>query len=250
MESLRLPPGKILKTPASNARRIAAINEAMEWPGTHVAPSATWIYELRGGFSVGAHKPGKEANTSRKWVNAFDMLPLIRQGSSHVGFDSGFGDIFRAMFDVGTLSRHSRQDGAARILGALIYRAAWSLDHKEDPGAPGWRLSLPPDAADIIAEMPVLRIQTPSTAQDLPVVVILHFLEVLALNEDVKYFHRNGGRLKGSAGRTNTLQTCARALACGLGDEHPMTFAYGLSRGNGVASLQRQTALAYFPALG
>jgi hypothetical protein len=93
-----------------------------------------------------------------------------------------------------------------------------------------------------------VRIQTPSTEHDLSLTTLAFLLDVLALNEDTKYWHLRGSIT--AIGRPNTLQTCARALACGMDLEHPMEFAYAMTRGRGVATLTRSQAVRYFPSLG
>lgn len=244
---LALPRERTLNTQLSRAKRFAMIDESMGWPGDDSSPAHTWIYHLDSSYSVGVKKPGKEADSNRRYVNPFDMLPVIRHGEIRVPFDAGFNGIFRALYDIGTQSAHSRQEEAAQIFGGVLYRAAWALDHVSD-SAGKVRLTVDLSVRTAIERMPSRRIQTPTEEYDLPAWVLLHFLEALALNEDVKYFNRRGA-LHGSTGRPSTYKTCARALACGLGAEHPMDFAYGLSRGNGVAGLSRGKAETYFPAL-
>jgi hypothetical protein len=226
--------------------RITCIDEAKAWAGTHDSPKETWIYEVDR-HAIGAHKPGKEADPNRTRVNPFDMLPVIRDGEEVLSFDSGFGDIFRALYDIGSSNRQTSDEEATRLFGALIFRMGWALDHRQESDG-RTRLNISGDVRMLLDEMPPQRIRTPSLHHDLPVLTILYFLEVLALNEDTKYFARNGG-LKGSQGRTNTMQTCAGALACGLRLDHPMNFAYRLSRGNGVAGMSRNDAVRNFPAL-
>jgi hypothetical protein len=101
--------------------------------------------------------------------------------------------------------------------------------------------------------LPTVRVQSSTGPFDVTPVELLHLLEVLALNEDVKYWYKSGDkddeRSITSAGRPSTMKTCARALGAGLGDEHPMTFAYALTKGRGVASLARADAVSRFSEL-
>jgi len=242
---LVLPMRRILNSPESRTLRAASIEEAKRWPGDLQQSEETWVYLLKDEYSIGVSKPGKEANPARKYVNPYYMLPLIRRGDERIPFDAGFNDIFRALYDIGAQSVHTRQEEAAKTLGAVLFRAAWCLDHLQANGQV--RLKIPLPAFTAIQAMPSKRVQTPSREYDLPALVLLYFLEMLALNEDVKYAYRRGA--VGRTGRPSTYQTCTRALACGLGLEHPMIFAYGLSRGNGVATLPRVRAEAYFSAL-
>lgn len=203
------------------------------------------IYDVDDRFLVGVRMPGKESDPTRQDVNLYDMLPLIWRDGIASPFDSGFNDICRSLFDVGSTAQMSRSESAARTFGALLYRSSWALDHRLVNG----RMRYVPtdEALSRIATLPWVRVQTPSLEHDFPVTVLLFFLEVLALNEDVKYFVRRGQLT--TTGRPNTLQTCARALACGLGAEHPMDFGYSLMRGRGVAALTRDRAVAYFAEL-
>jgi hypothetical protein len=130
------------------------------------------------------------------------------------------------------------------MFGALLFRDAWFLDHVHNAGV--WRYTPPDEASSAVAGLPQTRIETPTSTIDMPPLVFLGLLEVLALNEDTKYWYLANYKITGATGRPNTLQTCARALACGLGDEHPMDFAYALMRGRGVAAMTRTKALAYF----
>lgn len=241
---LSLPPGRVLSR-AGRQLRATAISEAMGWPRPSQGTVDRVIYDVDDRFQVGVRMPGKEADPTRRDVNRFDMLPIIWRDGAANPFDSGFNDICRSLFDVGSAAHMTRSEGNARVLGALLYRLSWALDHREIEG----RVRYVPtdDAIARVATLPWVRIQTPSTEHDFPVTVFLFFLEVLALNEDMKYFVRR--RSITSTGRPNTLQTCARALACGLGAEHPMDFSYSLMRGRGVATLTRDRAVAYFADL-
>jgi hypothetical protein len=243
--TLSLPPGRGLNNTAGRERRADAIRDAMAFPRPAEGTLDTVIYDVDSRFQVGVRVPGKEADTSRQDVNPYDMLPIIWRDGDPKAFDSGFNDICRTLFDLGSNAQMTRSEGAARTVGALLYRLSWALDHRR---APEEMRYVPTDAAlSRISTLPWVRIQTPSAEHDFPVSVFLFFLEVLALNEDVKYFVRRE-RIT-STGRPNTLQTCARALACGLGAEHPMDFSYSLMRGRGVAALTRERAEAYFPEL-
>jgi hypothetical protein len=228
------------------ARRLAAITDATSWHRP-VWPTTIdrVIYDVDDRFSVGVRMPGKEADPSRQDVNLHDMLPLIWRDGTPSPFDSGFRDICRALFDLGSNAQMTRSERAARTVGTLLYRLSWALDHRT--GTFGTRYVPPDEALARISALPWVRVQTPSAEHDFPVSVFLFFLEVLALNEDVKYFGRNDTITK--TGRPSTLQTCARALATGLGDEHPMDFSYALMQGRGVAALTRDKAMTYFPEL-
>jgi hypothetical protein len=243
--SLSLPPSRSLNNADGRARRSAAIEEAISWPRPSSGTIDRVLYDVDSRFQVGVRMPGKEADESRTYVNRYDMLPLIWRDGAPKPFDSGFNDICRSLFDVGSSAQMTRSEGPARVFGALLYRASWALDHRRVGSSMRF---VPPDGSlSRVVTLPWVRVQTPSAEHDFPVSVFLFFLEVLALNEDIKYFARR--RTISATGRPNTLQTCARALACGLGSEHPMDFSYALMRGRGVATLTRERAIGYFPEL-
>jgi hypothetical protein len=252
--SLSLP-GKRLGTVESRSRREQAILESKTWPAPAKRTRFYPLYDhsdgLRQGARVGATKPGKETNPKRKYPNPFDMTPTAKLGGKLRPFDAGFGDVFRALYDLGASTVHQPQEPAARDVGALIFRNAWMLDHVSKAGVLRYG---PPVASTGLSTLPPIRVQSSSGPFDVSATELLFLLEVLALNEDVKYWYRSGARnlnrkVRGRTGRPSTLLSCSRALSCGLGDEHPMKFAYDLTKGRGVASLNLASALARFPSL-
>lgn len=196
---LSLPPG------ALNVRAIplreASVQEAIGWPNgpTVSAQVYTEIYRI-GLHSVGVRKPGKEAE--RPNPNVHDMLPAVAVGGADSGLLPTFQDIFLALENVVAVDHE-----AAEVLAALLFRQAFMLDHHPDVNG-HIRLRLPGSFALFEQRIP--------TIQGLPSRVYIHFLDVLALNEDVKYLPGRVGAAR-NAGRTNCLMTCAHVLAVGLG---------------------------------
>jgi len=247
---MKLPIPDRMYTPAIRTARAASAAEAAGWLTTAGGTGILQVYEgpsdlLPSGYSVGIRKPGKYASDERALPVPYDMLPIVWTGSTTRGFDAGFNDICRSLWNLGQASQQQRTEDAARLLGALLYRDACFVDHAEND-AGDWRYHPPIEAMNVISSLQETRIETLTATHDLPPGVFLSLLEIIALIEDTKYWDRAGRKVSGRTGRPNTLSTCARALACGLGYEHPMDFAYALMRGTGVASLTRDRAVSYF----
>ena len=113
MSSLSLP--RQLNTQERRDVRALTAEEAMSWSVPLEGHADTVVYELADGVAVGVRKPGKEAAFEGSRNNPFDMLPLIFNDGRAAPFDSGFKDLFRCLFDVGTSSRRTRQEDGRLI---------------------------------------------------------------------------------------------------------------------------------------
>jgi hypothetical protein len=234
-ESLSLPPGNL--GPLARPRKLAAIDEAVLWPrgpafGDRVF---TRVYEFPSlGFEVGVEKPGKEVFENPPNVN--DMLPSIYQHGRRWDLAPSFFDLYQ---EFQLISREARGQ-PLELMGCLLYRASYMLDHEFVDG--GWRWKPPEDVMQTITE------SIPHMA-GLPVEVFLTMVEVVALQEDVKY-QTLGYDVSKGAGRTNNLQTCAHLIAAFLGRINIVRFAGSLARPPaGVAPLPQTRAKAVFPLL-
>jgi DNA mismatch repair protein MutH len=130
-------------------------------------------------------------------------------------------------------------DSSLQVLGALFFRNAFMLDHQE-VARDTWRYS-PPELAVRYLE------SAGSTLGGVPVRAMLHLVEALALNEDVKY--NPPGSAFGPTGRQNNMLTCAHMTALFMNAVTMGGFVDGIVRGRGVAPLTQQTCIDTFRLL-
>ncbi len=144
-------------------------------------------------------KPGKEAARNRN-PKPHDMTLVVR------GYETA---AFRDVWSL--LARISLSDGTAfAALGTLIYRSAFHLDHEVAERQLRYRPA-PPVAAFITELGKRLKVLLPNGSAW----GLLHFLDMLGWNEDVKYHFENGratftGKFNFMTGRLTTLLTCIR----------------------------------------
>ena len=197
---------------SSTARplRIEMLQEAIGWPrGKDQAHRITTEIYKSHDFVVAVGKPGKEAapdfkrkhyKTGKITNNKNDMNPFIMQAGVKIGKDLTFGDMFE---QIGHLMR--ADIFGLEIFGMLIYRMAFVLDHMKNKENK-WRY-VPPKIS-----LAVLKKRLPEI-EGIPIDVYLYFLDVLALNEDVKMHTMGHENAEGDYGRINTLLTFANLVA-------------------------------------
>ena len=140
--------GNPLADPESIARRLSLIDEAKSWPGGasteaklfHIVASFPPAYGLDEPFTIRMGKPGKEFDREGPLHNPFDMTPSVFKGETDLRIRPTFKKLYIP------LELMAREDpGGAEIVGALLVRAAFMLDHSETkPGI--WRYQ-PSEAA-------------------------------------------------------------------------------------------------------
>jgi hypothetical protein len=183
-------------------KRTERIAEALSWePGPSIEKQRKYILAtLADGTEVYFLKPGWET-IGKKRPNPHDMTPRV--GDSYI--DVTFVDIWAHLSRIAIIDF----DAFRKVL-VLIYRSAYLLDHRK--------------AGEGLRYMPSDQVRTSIDGLDkvfggaLPVGGLwglLHFLDILGWNEDVKYHTENGrpafkGRYGPKVGRINTLLTCIR----------------------------------------
>lgn len=199
---------KILKTKLQTGnpeqvekKRKKRIIEALEFKfGTKEQPKKHLITAINN-IEVYFLKPGKEFFRKNN-PNFNDMTPVIsKEFLSYKPYS--FEDIWSI------LSKISFQDFEIfRILLILIYRNAYLLDHEEvKQGIIRYK---PNDHIDeVISKLD----KYVNNIFQYGILGLLHFLDILGWNEDVKYHVSNGkpdfsNRTKWKNGRTNTLLSC------------------------------------------
>jgi hypothetical protein len=194
---------EILRTPLVRGhpptvleKRTRRIEEALSWgDGRHVVDT------LHGGLEVFFLKPGKET-FRRKRPNPHDMTPVV-------GIEGDPLDFKRIWSMMSRIPLVGSMDDFKAFL-TLVYRDAYLLDHNDSGGKVRYQPSKP-----IAGAVDELERRIGGALQPLGVSGMIHFLDILGWNEDVKYHTENGvatfdGKHKFKTGRLNTLLSCIR----------------------------------------
>ncbi len=235
-KELSLPVGLKL-SPFAKSRRIEMLKEAIELPKgkNQERRKITELYK-RDDFVVAVGKPGKEAAPAfkrRHYItgeimnNPNDMNPFVTKGGKKIGEDLTFGALFEQ------IEHLMRADMfGLELLGMLVFRMAFMLDHERNKENK-WRY-IPPKGA-----LAMLKKRLPDVG-DIPVDVFLYFLDVLALNEDVKMHTLGHENSQHDYGRINTLLTFAHLIAVLLSRRSLAKFAGAFARPpSGMAPLPK-----------
>jgi hypothetical protein len=211
--------------------RRATIDEAIGWPSGAGVQIETLVYDT-GQHRVGVAKPGKEAQRVGDLWNPNDMLPIaLEPNGQRIPYVPGFGELFRQLFQVYAAGPDQE---ALQILGCLAFRNAYLLDHVPDEN--GHLRYRPPEDAMALLETraPVIT----SGPLVLPIRTYIYILEMLALNEDTKYFTLRDS-VDDRVGRPNNLKTYVHVIAACLGIEHPFEVGGQLIRGVAPYGIQK-----------
>lgn len=159
-----------------------------------------------GRYKVGVGKYGKEYylqsitwKDGHKGNNPNDMRPTVWVDGAEMEFDGSFDHVFNFFQQVSHADTR-----ALEILGCLMFRNAYLLDHDEELN---YRPSQ--EAIDYINSV------IPEY-EGISVEAYLHYLEMIAWNEDVKY-HTLGYDVHTGTGRRNNMLTYAHIIAILLG---------------------------------
>ncbi len=207
-KELALPHALKLSTFA-RPRRVEMLTEAIAFPKgeNQVSRVITKLY-VAGDFAVAVGKPGKEASPDfkrRHYItgeitnNVNDMNPCIIEKGRKREDNLTFSDLFAQ------IEHLMRADlFGLELLGTLIFRMAFMLDYHKGK-LHKWRY-VPPAKALTALQKRIPRVGS------VPVEVFLYFLDVLALNEDVKMHTLGYENAKHDYGRINTLLTFAHLI--------------------------------------
>lgn len=177
-----------------NELRRKRINEAVDWEGGEsVADPRKIVIDETDEAEVFFLKPGKEVNNEKN-PNPHDMTPKV--GELYTGFT--FQDTWAILLEAGV-----RDFERFKFLLVLVYRSAYLLDHEEvDKGKVRYKPN--EDIMEVIEELDTtFNGIIPGGVHEL-----LHFLDILAWNEDVKYQSGvRGFELEGNfyVGRINNM---------------------------------------------
>jgi hypothetical protein len=233
-------------TKVAGSKRLASVEEARQWPsGPDVEHKQPTVIFDKGRYTVRLSKPGKEAAPDYQRVrytdghtgnNPNDMRPEITEDGKLMERNASFTDVFD---ELQKLSRASLE--GLELMGCLLARSAFMADHKEvSPGI--WRYSPPEKAIQELSErIPLI--------YGVPVEVFLHYLNALALNEDVKY-HTLGYDVRLGYGRRNNLLTCVNLVGVLLDRVGIASFAGSFSRPPaGISAISLTKMREIFPSL-
>ena len=225
-KEMALPAGVKL-SPFARSRRVEMTTEAIGWPKGENQENRkiTEIYKV-GNFIIAVGKPGKEAapDFKRKHYitgvitnNRNDMNPFVMENDKKVGNDL----TFEAMFEQIEHLMHADMFGL-ELLGMLIFRMAFMLDHKQNAQG-NWRY-VPPTQTMLVLNKCLPKIG------DVSAEVFLYFLDVLALNEDVKVHTMGHENAKFDYGHINTLLTFSHLITVLLNRRSLAKFAGNFAR--------------------
>lgn len=238
--SLKIDPALFSATVLSE-RRAGRIKEAIAWPG---GPSVDKkVYHTiwpespnETGYSVKLGKPGKEINSQR--VNVNDMTPSIFLHGNLLQTKGSFTEIFEAIEDL----IHEDKE-AASVVGALLFRSAYMLDHTEISSGV-WRLTPPKEAVEYLHSKG-------KTIYNLPPAVFLAYLDAIGWNEDVKYKtlgYDVTGKQKMN-GRLNNMLTYVNIFGVLMHAKKVAHVFAGFANGRGISSISLTKAAEAFPYL-
>jgi len=182
-------------------RREKRILEALSWSsGSQSKPNKHLVATLPNGIEVYFLKPGKEVfNTKRP--NPHDMLPVVGDSNVRLKFD----DVWSCLSHISVVNFES-----FKMALTLIYRNAYFVDHVEKkPSVIRYEPS-----KSLLNLIKRINDEAGGTSP-LELLPLLHFLDILGWNEDMKYnVQRNKPNFSGhsdfNVGRINTLLTCIR----------------------------------------
>jgi len=242
------------------------------------------VYKIKG-YTIGAARPGKEAAHDYNRINHYNhcTCPSCKSGTRVMGVNNPH-DMFPYIERNNVLmsvKRRTLKSGAVKItpwtfehlfsliegayessemqlalelLGSIMVRIAFMLDHEEDSKG-HIRLRLPEHSTQEMTR------RLPNLGTDdwaVPIEAVIFFLDILGFNEDIKVDvcgYRNltreytRGVKPQDNGRTNTLLTISHMLAAVLHRRPIGEFAYGLHRGMGMNAMSKGTINSAYPLL-
>ena len=177
------------------------IQEALGWSkGTTTKPDKHLLTKLSNGMDVYFLKPGKEANNTKR-PNPHDMTPIVCDTSYKLRFD----EVWTALSKISLVNFEH-----FKAVLVVVYRNAYLLDHIES--SPGMiRYQPKQQIHDILKSIE----DEVGEVHPFGLMGLMHFLDILGWNEDVKYHVENNrptfsGKYSFNVGRINTLLTCIR----------------------------------------
>ena len=212
------------------------------------------LHETEAGETVSIQFPGKESDSKRKTVFKYDFRPKVMLADGSYAEDLTFFQIWQALFE----NIPSTENGRA-ILGVIFYRMAFMIDYVEhsplgltslsEPSSSGCPLSgyhgidfesLKPHLKDVVTDMKWAGMSFEA---------FLRYNDLLALNEDVKYWYRATNIKKtlwkaDAVGRVNTMLTHLSVIGFHSNKMHFASLIERFSRSKGVCAAKPAEAAA------
>ncbi len=218
-------------------KRLSRIEEAISWgKGTPEKLQYQTVWK-KGDYSVTLGKPGKEATPVYKGEqNPEDMKPTIFFKGQSLDKFATFQKIVEDLEAIGETQQYTLE-----LLGALIFRSAFLLDHTKviENGKEVYRYLPDKRVIEKINQLTPMMYEIPTEA-------FLYYLDAIAWNEDVKY-HLKGHNLQTkSTGGRNNLLTYVNLIAVILRKQSLYALAGPLLR-RGVTPISQTKAFECFP---
>lgn len=235
-------------TPITYARSLRRhyVEEALNWEGGNDQNNRirTTVHKVRN-FKICVDKPGKEAApdykgarnylTGEKTNNINDMLPLILKDGEKYTKNLTFEEMFEKVEMMMTSNKMGLD-----LLGTLLYRSAYMLDHKLING----KIFYQPNKDTLKTLIEIL-----PYIGDIPTDIFLYYLDVLGLNEDVKVYTLGRDKFQ-NCGRVNTLLTFCNLISVILNRISLAKFAGNFSRPPaGMSPIGKSDAMEAYPLL-
>lgn len=211
------------------------------------------FHKTEAGEIVGIRYPGKESDSSRKNVYEYDFRPKVRLKNGEYLPDLTFFQIWDALY-----KNIPQTDEGRALLGVIFYRMAYMIDYLE-------HLPVEHEAPDkqVCEELPsggYLGINYASFKTFLgksavrgdwagmSLEAFLYYNDLLALNEDVKYWFRSENLKKekwkaDGVGRVNTMLTHLNVIGYHSGKINFAALIERFSRGKGVCPVDKKEAV-------
>jgi len=232
LSELQLPEGFLKRHRVSV--QMDTVEEAISFKSSY-SENGIWtqIYDVND-YEVGVYKPGKEFFWDEN-KNINDMKPTIRKNNKDLDTVKSFTEIFEIFENM----IKEKNLELLQILGSIFFRNSFMLDHHEVKNDIV-RYQIPEKSLNYLKE------HFPMVGEGIPIDVFLYFLDVIGLNEDVKY-HTLGHDISTGTGRGNNFGTYANMMALFTGKQKLFKFAGSLGRPpSGVAPLSAKAAKEFF----
>lgn len=215
------------------------------------------VYETRDGERLFIQYPGKESARSRKDIKPFDFRPKIFLKDRQMPeVDKDFKQIWDRLFEQSDILIRTGRSEYISMMAAVLYRMAFMCDHAKDDQKTSFHCDIIDSTSNVVISSstehpgsiytyvpPKESIALVSEAlpkwDGISFEAFLVYNDLLAWNEDVKYYHRNQEQKDGKwlerTGRINNILTHVRILGFLL-KKVPLSKIFdGFSKSRGVS---------------
>ena len=212
------------------------------------------LHVTSAGETISIQYPGKESDSTRKSVFEFDFRPKVRFADGRYSEDLTFFQIWEALLN----NMPSSPEGRA-VIGVIFYRMAFMVDYVNHSPLELNSLHEPvcmevPSAGYLGLDYESLKpflgeFSYGKTWAGMSLEAFLRYNDLLALNEDVKYWYRattlGGKDWKADAvGRVNTMLTHLTVIGFQSQKIHFASLIERFSRSKGVCPANKDEAIS------